>query len=158
MRGNEKVIEQLNVALKSELGAVLQYMVQAEMCENWGYPRLTALTKRRAFEEMKHAESLVERILFLDGTPEVKVNLAPTVGATVQQQLEAGLADESGAIKEYNDAANLCREVGDTGSKELFERMLVDEERHADFLEAQLHAIKEIGIGNYLAQQVKADK
>ncbi len=158
MRGNPKVIEELNAALKAELGAVLQYMVQAEMCENWGYPRLTALTKRRAFEEMRHAESLVERILFLDGTPEVKVALAPTIGVTVSQQFEAGLADETEAIREYNNATKVCREADDTGTRELFERMIADEERHADFLEAQLHAIKEMGIGNYLAQQVVAEK
>ncbi len=158
MRGNEKVIEHLNAALKSELGAVLQYMVQAEMCESWGYPRLTAMTKRRAFEEMRHAEGLIERILFLDGAPNVNVALSPVVGTTVPLQFEAGLADETDAVHQYGDAVKLCREVSDTGSRELFEHMILDEERHADFLEAQLHAIKEIGVGNYLAQQVKADK
>jgi bacterioferritin len=158
MRGNEKVIEHLNAALKSELGAVLQYMVQAEMCESWGYPRLTALTKRRAFEEMRHAEGLIERILFLDGAPNVNVALSPVVGTTVPLQFEAGLVDETDAVRQYGDAVKLCREVSDTGSRELFEHMILDEERHADFLEAQLHAIKEMGVGNYLAQQVKADK
>jgi bacterioferritin len=158
MRGNPNVINELNAALKAELGAVLQYMVQAEMCENWGFPRLSSLTKRRAFEEMRHAEALVERILFLDGTPEVRVALAPTVGATVTEQFEAGLGDETGAIRDYNQAVRICREADDTGTRELFERMIVDEERHADFLEAQLHAIKEMGIGNYLTQHVVAEK
>ncbi len=158
MRGNPKVIDELNAALKAELGAVLQYMVQAEMCESWGYPRLTALTKRRAFEEMRHAESLVERILFLDGAPQVNVTLAPVVGGTVAEQLEAGLADESDAVRQYNQATRVCREANDTGTRELFERMIVDEERHADFLETQLHAIKDIGAANYLAQQVLAEK
>jgi bacterioferritin len=158
MRGNPKVIDELNAALKAELGAVLQYMVQAEMCESWGYPRLSAVTKRRAFEEMRHAESIVERILFLDGAPQVNVTLAPVVGATATEQLQAGLADETDAVQQYNHAARVCREADDTGTRELFERMIVDEERHADFLEGQLHAIKEAGIANYLSQQVLAEK
>jgi bacterioferritin len=158
MRGNPKVIEELNAALKAELGAVLQYMVQAEMCENWGFPRLTAVTKRRAFEEMRHAESLVERILFLDGTPQVNVSLAPSIGVNVAEQFEAGLADENQAIREYNNATGVCREAEDTGTRQLFERMIADEERHADFLEAQLHAIKETGLASYLAQQLIAEK
>ena len=154
MRGDEKVIEQLNTALSAELTAIVQYMVQAEICENWGYGRLAGITKARAIEEMRHAESLIERIIFLDGTPAVRIPLTPEVGANVQQQLEADLASEAGAIKEYNDASAICREAGDNGSKELFERLLHDEERHADFLEAQLHSIKEMGIGPYLSQQM----
>jgi len=158
MKGNEKVIEQLNLAMKGEIAAAVQYMVQAEMCESWGYPRLSALTKRRAMEEMRHAEALIERIIFLDGTPGVKLALAPDIGQDVQQQLEAGLADETAAIKEYNDASAICREVGDTGTRELFDRLIADEERHADFLESQLSAIKAMGIGNYLSQQVKKEE
>jgi bacterioferritin len=154
MRGNEKVIEQLNVALSNEMSAAVQYMVQAEMCANWGYHRLSALTKARAIEEMKHAERLIERVIFLDGTPDVAVPLTPKIGVNVQQQLEIDLTDEAGAIKEYNDASRICREAGDAGSKELFESLLHDEERHADFLEAQLHSIKEVGLGPYLAQQL----
>jgi bacterioferritin len=158
MRGNEKVIEQLNAALSAELTAIVQYMVQAEMCESWGYPRLAGLTKARAIEEMHHAEGLIERIIFLEGTPSVDIPLTPKVGATVQQQLETDYADEEGAVREYNDAAKICREVGDAGSKDLFEKMIQDEERHADFLEQQLHSIKEMGIGAYLAQQLLATK
>ncbi|MGB8889647.1 MAG: bacterioferritin [Candidatus Korobacteraceae bacterium] len=153
MRGNEKVIEQLNIALCAELTAIAQYMVQAEICENWGYGRLAGATKGRAIQEMKHAESLIERIIFLDGVPNVAVPLTPEIGANVQQQLEADLASEAGAIKEYNDASAICREAGDAGSKDLFDRLLHDEEIHADFLEAQLHAIQEMGIGPYLAAQ-----
>ena len=158
MRGNKKVIEQLNAALSAELTAIAQYMVQAEMCDSWGYKRLGGLTKARAIEEMHHAEGLIERIIFLDGTPAIDIPLTPKVGATVQQQLELDYADEEGAVREYNDAARICSQVGDAGSKDLFEKMIADEERHADFLEQQLHSIKEIGIGAYLAQQLQSGK
>ncbi len=154
MQGSDKVIERLNRALHDEMTAVVQYMVQAETCENWGYGRLAGLAKARAIEEMKHAEALIERIVFFDAVPEVNVAIQPTLGKDVPQQFEAGLADETGAIREYNEAAALCREVGDAGTKDLFERLLHDEERHADFLEAQLNAIKAMGIGAYLAQQM----
>jgi len=154
MHGNEKVIARLNQALHDEISAVIQYMVQAEICENWGYGRLAGITKSRAIEEMKHAEALIERLLFLDATPNVDVALNPTLGKDVPQQFEAGLADETGAIREYNQAAEICREVGDAGTKDLFERLLQDEERHADFLEAQLTAVKQMGVGAYLAQQM----
>ncbi|MGB8768538.1 MAG: ferritin-like domain-containing protein, partial [Candidatus Korobacteraceae bacterium] len=99
MRGNEKVIEQLNMALSAELTAIAQYMVQAEMCESWGYHRLAALTKTRAIKEMHHAEGLIERIIFLDGTPAINVPLTPKVGATVEQQLEFDYADEADAVR-----------------------------------------------------------
>jgi bacterioferritin len=155
MRDDTKVIEQLNAALSAELTAIVQYMVQAEMCESWGYHRLAGLTKARAIEEMHHAEGLIERIIFLDGTPSVDIPLTPKVGATVQQQLETDYADEDGAVRQYNDAAKLCGVVGDAGSKDLFEKMIQDEERHADFLEAQIHSIKEMGIGAYLSQQLQ---
>jgi len=154
MQGNEKVIERLNRALHDELGAVIQYMVQAETCENWGYGRLAGITRSRAIEEMKHAEALIERILFFDALPNVNVTLQPTLGKDVPQQFEAGLADETIAVRDYNQSAELCREVGDSGTKDLFERLLHDEERHADFLESQLHAIKQMGVGAYLAQQM----
>ncbi len=154
MQGNEKVIARLNQALHDEISATVQYMVQAEICENWGYGRLAGITKSRAIEEMKHAEALIERLLFLDSMPKVDLTLTPTLGKDVPQQFEAGLADETGAIREYNEAAEICREAGDSGTKDLFERLLHDEERHADFLEAQLTAVKQMGIGAYLAQQM----
>jgi bacterioferritin len=158
MRGNNQVIEQLNVALSSEMTAVVQYMVQAETCESWGYSRLAGLTKARAIEEMHHAEHLIERIIFLDGTPEVAVPLTPKIGKNVAEHLQLDYEDEEDAVKQYNSAARICREAGDAGSKDLFESMITDEERHADFLEAQLHSIKDVGIGVYLAQQMKAAK
>ena len=154
MRGNEKVIQQLNTALSSELTAVVEYMTQSEMCQNWGYKRLSDLTKTRAIEEMKHAEGLIERIIFLDGIPSVEVGLKPQLGSKVQEQIEIDLKDELDAVRQYNDAVKLCAEAKDDGSKSLFESMIKDEERHADFLEAQLHAIKEMGIANYLSQQI----
>jgi len=154
MHGNQKVIEQLNAALSSELTAVVQYMTQSEMCQNWGYKRLGERTKVRAIEEMKHAEGLIERIIFLDSTPTVDVGLKPQLGSNVQQQMEINLKDEQDAVRQYNNAVRICVEARDEGSKALFEGMIHDEERHADFLEAQLHSIKEMGIANYLAQQL----
>ena len=117
MRGDEKVIEQLNAALSAELTAIAQYMVQAEMCESWGYHRLGGLTKARAIQEMHHAEHLIERIIFLDGTPAIDIPLTPKVGATVQQQLEIDYADEADAVQQYNNAAKLCREMGDAAPR-----------------------------------------
>ena len=154
MHGNEKVIEQLNLALSSELTASVQYMTQSEMCHNWGYKRLGDLTKVRAIEEMKHAEGLIERIIFLDNTPTVDVGLKPQLGSKVQQQMEINLKDELDAVRQYNAAVKVCVEVKDDGSRALFERMIKDEERHVDYLEAQLHSIKEMGIANYLSQQL----
>jgi len=158
MRGDRRVIEQLNAALSSEMSAVVQYMVQSETCESWGYSRLAGITKARAIEEMRHAEHLIERIIFLDGTPEVAVPLTPKIGKNVQEHLELDYADEADAVKQYNTASQICREAGDAGSKDLFESMIADEERHADFLEAQLHSIKELGIAPYLAQQLAPNK
>jgi bacterioferritin len=158
MQGDKKVIAQLNTALSSELTAIVQYMAHSEMCQNWGYTRLGNLHKARAIEEMGHAESLIERIIFLDALPAVNVGLKPQLGTKVQDQLEINLKDELEAVHEYNEAVRICATAGDDGSKALFERLLKDEERHADFLESQLHAIKEMGIGPYLAQQMGAEK
>jgi bacterioferritin len=157
MQGDPKVIQQLNAALSSEMTASVQYMVQAETCQNWGYSRLAGRTKARAIEEMRHAEHLIERIIFLEGTPEVCVPLTPKIGKSVQEHLQLDHGDEQDAVKQYNAAVRICSDAGDAGSKALFESMIADEERHADFLEAQLHSIKEMGIGPYLAQQMKAE-
>lgn len=154
MQGNDKVLAQLNAALSSELTAIVQYMTQSEMLSNWGYVRLAGLTKGRAMEEMKHAEGLIERIIFLDGVPTIDVGLKPRVGANVQQQLEIDLEDERNAVHEYNESVKICTEQKDDGTRHQFERMILDEERHVDFLEAQLHALEEMGIANYLAQQL----
>jgi bacterioferritin len=158
MQGDKKVIDQLNAALSSELTAITQYMVQSEMCGNWGYARLGGLTKARAIEEMRHAEGLIERILFLDALPVVSVGLKPQLGTKVEEQMQINLKDELDAVRDYNEAAKICAAAGDDGSKALFESMIKDEERHVDYLEAQLHAIKEMGIGPYLGQHLVANK
>jgi len=157
MKGSNKVIKELNAALSSELTAIVQYMVQAEMHNNWGYRGLGETTKKRAIEEMRHAEGLIERLLFLDSTPSVDVALKPRIGKTVKAHLETDLEDEHDAVRQYNDAAAVCVDEGDNGTRELFEKMIKDEERHTDYLEAQLHSIGEVGIDNYLAQQMHED-
>jgi bacterioferritin len=154
MRGNDNVIAQLNAALNAELTAIVQYMVHAEMCDNWGYERLGAYVKKQAIDEMRHAEELIERILFLDGAPQVSVALTPKIGLSVKAQLENDLAAELEAVKQYNAAARVCVEAGDNASRDLFEKMVKDEEDHTDWLESQLGMIKEMGLENYLAQQI----
>ncbi len=154
MRGDKKVIEQLNTNLCSELTAIVQYMTQSEMCQNWGYKHLAERTKARAIEEMKHAEALIERIIFLDSIPRIDVGLKPQLGSKVQEQMEINLKDEHDAVRQYNHAVQVCTDVKDDGSRALFERLIKDEERHVDYLEAQIHSIKEMGIANYLSQQL----
>jgi len=154
MLGNETVIQQLNEALKGELTAIVQYIVHAEMCQNWGYGRLGGYMKKQAIDEMKHAEGLIERILFLDGTPKVDVMPTPRIGASVKAQLENDLAAELSAVSEYNSAVAICTQAQDNTSRALFEAMVTDEEKHTDFLESQLFIIGEIGVDNYLAQQI----
>jgi bacterioferritin len=154
MRGNERVIEQLNAALSAELTAIVQYMTQSEMCNNWGYLQLGERTKARAIEEMKHAEGLIERIIFLDAIPSVDVGLKPRLGENVQRQMEINLEDEHDAVRQYNDAVKICADVKDDGSRSLFETMIGDEERHVEYLEAQIHSIEEMGVANYLTQQL----
>lgn len=156
MRGNQTIIARLNQALHSELTAVHQYMLDAEMSENWGYSRLAALFKKQAIDEMKHAEKLIERILFLDGTPEMGGTFNIQPGAGVKAQLELQLKMENEAIREYNESGKVAAELGDNGSKELFDSLLADEEEHADFLETQLGLIQQTGLENYLAQQIRS--
>jgi bacterioferritin len=155
MRGNEAVIKELNAALRAELTAIVQYMVQAEVCANWGYQRLSGDTKKRAFDEMHHAESLIERLLFLDAMPAVDIPLKPNIGADVKAQMEFDLKDEHDAVAQYNAASKICRQQADNGTRELFEKLLRDEEKHTDYLETQLHTIGEIGIANYLSEHLK---
>ena len=157
MKGNPKVIAELNKALREELTAINQYFLHAEMCENWGYHRLSDLIKKQSIGEMKHAEHLMERILFLDGTPSM-MPLELKVGGTVKGMIESDLALELGAVKQYNDAIAIATKEGDNGSRDLFMELLKDEEEHVDFLEAQMHQIKEIGYERYLAQQVTEDE
>jgi len=153
MRGNEKVIAKLNEGLREELTAISQYFVHAEMCHNWGYHRLGDFIRKQSVGEMKHAEKLLERIIFLDGIPKMEP-LPLTIGQDVQVQLQNDLALELKAVAMYNDAVKIAREAGDNSSRELFERLLKDEEEHVDFLEAQAHQIKQLGYERYLAQQI----
>ena len=154
MRGKDKVIAHLNEALRAELTAISQYFMHAEMQENWGYHRLGELIKKQSIDEMKHAEEVIERILFLEGTPNMGMGLTLKVGQNVKAQLEHDLALEVEAVAQYNAAIKVCVAESDNTSRELFERFLKDEEKHIDFLEAELHVIQEAGIQNYLAQQI----
>jgi len=155
MQGNPKVIAELNAALKEELTAISQYFLHAEMCENWKYDKLGHHIKKQSIDEMKHAEALIERILFLDGSPTLTEPLQLTVGRNVKEQIESDLKLEIDAVGLYNRAIKLAVEEGDDASRDLFARLLKDEEDHVDWLEAQLHQIHEIGYERYLSQQVR---
>jgi bacterioferritin len=154
MRGNDKIIEHLNARLAEELTAVNQYMVHAEMCDNWGYKELAEVIEKRAVDEMKHAEKLIARILFLDGRPIVSNLNQISIGPEVANMHENDREAEDGAIKVYNDSIRLAAELGDNATRALLESILKDEEDHIDWLEAQLDQIKQMGIQNYLAQQI----
>lgn len=154
MRGNETVIDFLQEVLKAELTAINQYFLHAEMCENWGYLKLANYTKKESIDEMRHAEACIERILFLDGHPAMTELFPLRIGGNVQTQLENDLSLELEAIPRLNKAVKAAVEAGDNGSRELFEKILVDEEHHVDWLEAQLHMIQEMGYENYLSQQM----
>jgi len=155
MKGKPEVIELLSKALKEELGALNQYMLHAEMQNNWGYKRLYKQTKAQAIGEMKHAEGLIERILFLEGMPNLADLPKLKIGKDVKQQLENDLALEKGAVADYNDAVAACRKAGDNGSADLLDKLLHDEEEHVDHLETELGLIEQLGLENYLAQQIK---
>jgi len=157
MKGNPKVLEQLNQALREELTAINQYFVHAEMCENWGYEKLSKYIKKQSIDEMKHAEKLMERILFLDGTPSMEP-LALKIGASVKAQLNADLALEIAAVAMYNEAIQIAVDNKDNGSRDLFVQLLKDEEEHVDWLEAQEHLIKELGYERYLSMQMNEEE
>ncbi len=154
MKGHADVVAKLNEALREELTAINQYFVHAEMCHNWGYHRLGNAVRKQSIGEMKHAEELMERIIFLDGMPNMQP-LALTVGHDVQKQIQNDLDLELKAVTMYNDAIRVARDSGDNSSRELFERLLKDEEAHVDFLEMQLHQIQQLGYERYLAQQIE---
>lgn len=158
MRGNEKVLELLQEVLTAELTAINQYFLHAEMLNNWGYKRLYDYVRKESIDEMKHAEELIERILFLDKTPNMSELFPLRIGQNVKAQFENDLALELEAIPRLNKAIQVATEVGDNGSRELFEKILVDEEEHVDWLEAQLHIIQEVGIENYLASQINEEE
>ena len=153
MKGSEKVIETLNALLADELSAVNQYMVHSEMCNSWGFAKLHGATEKRAITEMKHAEKLIERIIFLEGRPIVS-NLSPIhIGASVKEQFENDLASEKVAVDGYNKAIPVCNAAGDNGTRQMLEAILSDEEDHLDWVEMQLEQINQIGLPSFLAQQ-----
>ena len=154
MKGNERIIEKLNDLLADELTAINQYMVHSEMCKNWGYERLHEKAEKRAMAEMNHAERLIERILFLEGMPVVSVLKKISIGKDIESQHGNDRAAEEDAIASCNDGIRLAVEVGDNGSRELLESILKDEEDHIDWLEAQLDQIGQMGIQNYLVEQI----
>ena len=157
MRGNDQVIAQLNHALKEELTAINQYFLHAEMCHNWGYHKLGDYIKKQSIDEMKHAEELLERLLFLDAIPKMEY-MALSVGSNVKEQLEADLKLEVNAVEMYNAAVKISREAGDDASRALFSELLKDEEEHVDWLEAQLQQIKDMGYERYLSNQTEGSK
>lgn len=157
MKGNEKVLEELNRGLREELTAINQYFLHAEMCENWGYDRLADFIKKQSIGEMKHAEKLIERILFLDGTPTMQP-LSLTIGNSVKDMLKSDLELELSAVGMYNGAIRIAVEHADNGSRDLFVDLLKDEEDHVDWLEAQTHQIAELGYERYLSMQMSEEE
>ncbi|MBI2829437.1 MAG: bacterioferritin [Acidobacteria bacterium] len=152
MRGNDEVIAELNQALREELRAINQYFIHAEMAHNWGYHKLGSYIRKQSIDEMKHAEQLIERILFLEGTPKMEY-LDLVIGGNVREQIEADLKLEVNAVAMYNKAIQVSHDADDDQSRELFSKLLEDEEEHVEWLEAQLHQIKEMGFELYLSLQ-----
>jgi bacterioferritin len=154
VKGNDKIIERLNARLADELTAINQYMVHAEMCENWGYERLHELIEKRAITEMRHAEKLIARILFLEGLPIVSELNQMNIGANVEAQFKSDWQAEYDAIQNYNSDIRAAAEYGDNGTHELLKSILVEEETHIDVIEAQLDQISQMGSQNYLVEQI----
>lgn len=154
MKGNDKIIAELNNLLSDELTAISQYMVHSEMCDNWGFEKLHKAIEERAITEMKHAERLIARILFLEGTPLVSNLKKITIGADIETQFKNDLAAEYGAVKGYNDGIRLAYDLNDNGSRELMDSILTDEEDHVDWLEAQMDQVRMMGLQAYLVEQL----
>lgn len=155
MKGNQKILETLNMLLADELTAINQYMVQSEMCADWGYEKLHEAIEKRAIDEMKHAEKLIGRILFLEGKPIVSNLNKINIGATVDVQHKNDQAAEKMAIKAYNNGIKLAVDVGDNGTRDMLEEILEDEEEHIDWIESQLDQIEQMGLQIYLGEQLE---
>jgi bacterioferritin len=155
MQGNPRIIETLNDVLTAELTAINQYFIHAKMCANWGYDHLAEHIKDESIDEMKHADSIIERILFLEGVPNMQRLYPVRVGETVKEQFELDLQVEYEAVKRFNDGIALAVELADNATRHMLEEMLVSEESHADWLETQLEAMRQVGEQNYLAQQLR---
>jgi bacterioferritin len=151
----EQVLETLHETLKAELTAVYQYLLHAKLCQNWGYSRLAEYNHKESMEELQHAEALMERILFLKGTPNMSDLAAIKECKNVKEQLENDLSLEMDAVARLNAAIKTAINAGDNVSSQLFGKILSDEDHHVDYLEGQLHIIKEVGLANYLAQQIR---
>jgi bacterioferritin len=156
-KGDKRIITMLNEVLTGELTAINQYFVHAKMCENWGYQRLYKIIEKEAMDEMHHAEDLIERVLYLNGVPNVQRYSKITIGETVKEQLKLDLATEIEAIQRLNAGIALCQESGDQGTRKLLDGILEHEERHVDWLEAQLELVTQVGEQAYLAEQIKGD-
>ncbi len=154
MQGQPQVIEALNRALTIELTAINQYFCQAKMCKNWGFMRLAAKHYEESMGEMKHAEKLIDRVLFLEGTPEIARYDVIRVGTDIPEQFENDLKLETGGVKAYNELVDLCIKLKDNGTHKLALEILADSEEHVDWLETQLGLIKTIGLERYLAEQM----
>jgi bacterioferritin len=155
MKGNDQVLELLNLLLTNELTAINQYFIHAKMCENWGFERLAAVLRAESIDEMKHADEVISRILFLEGVPNLQRYNKLHVGETVKEQFESDLELERAAIEFLNQGVNTTRAIGDNASEDLFTRILVAEEQHTDWIETQLELIRQVGEQNYLAQQIR---
>ncbi len=153
MQGNKNVIEKLNDLLADELTAINQYMVHAGMCDNWKYERLHTVIEKRAIAEMKHAEKIIDRILFLEGKPTVSRLNKINIGADIEMQHRNDRAAEEHAITSYNTVIRLAAEVDDNGTREMLESILTEEEEHIDWVEAQLDQITHMGMQSYLVEQ-----
>ena len=154
MQGKKEVIDALNAALTIELTAINQYFCQAKMCKNWGYLKLGAKHYEESMGEMKHADMIIDRILFLEGTPEIARYDVIRVGTNVLEQFEHDLKLETKGVNAYNAGVELCQKLGDNGTRELMERILIESEEHVDWLETQISIIAEVGLQNYLAQNL----
>jgi len=154
MKGNDEVINLLNEVLTSELTAINQYFIHAKMCQDWGFNRLAQKKREESIEEMKHADKVIERILFLEGVPNMQRLFPVKVGEDAVEQHKLDLEVEYDAVKRLNEGIALCRDKGDNGTRELLESILVDEEEGIDWLEAQLHLVDTIGKERYLSEQI----
>lgn len=155
MKGNEEVLSLLNQLLTNELTAINQYFIHAKMCENWGYERLAAKVREESIDEMRHADLVISRILFLEGVPNLQRYHKLRIGETVKEQLESDLQVEYAAIQFLNQAIEVSRKTGDNATEDLMTKILVGEEQHTDWLETQLELIRQVGEQNYLSQQMK---
>ncbi|HYA28471.1 MAG TPA: bacterioferritin [Acidobacteriota bacterium] len=155
MKGDEKVIDILNQVLRKELTGINQYFMHAKICKSWGYEKLYKHIWDESIEEMKHADEIIDRLLFLEGTPSISAYDKIMVGATVKQQLENDLGLETAALAVLRPGIRTCLAASDDASKNLLEKILIEEEKHVDWLESQLRQIDEVGFQNYLAQQIK---